>query len=94
MESPRNIVGPQVMKLRNAKGWSQQQMAAACQVAGWDVSRGVIARIEGGVRWVADFELLPLAAMLGVAVPELFPEKERGRFAAAFPVEAHFSASG
>jgi Helix-turn-helix len=94
MESPRNIVGPQVMKLRNAKGWSQQQMAAACQVAGWDVSRGVIARIEGGVRWVADFELLPLSAMLGVAVPELFPEKERARFAAALPAGVpHFSAS-
>lgn len=94
MESPRNIVGLQVMKLRSAKGWSQQQMAAACQVAGFDVSRGVIARIEGGVRWVADFELLPLAGVLGVAVPELFPEKERARFATASPATApHFSSS-
>jgi len=61
MEALRNIVGPQVMQLRNARGWSQEQMAAAAQIKGWDVSRGVIARIEGGVRWVSDFELLELA---------------------------------
>ena len=82
MESLRNIVGPQVMKLRNAKGWSQQQMAAACQVAGWDVSRGVIARIEGGVRCVSDFDLIQLAAVLQTPVGSLFPEEYRHWFSA------------
>lgn len=80
MEAPRNIVGPQVMQLRNARGWSQEQMAAAAQLKGWDVSRGVLARIEGGVRWVADFEVLELAAVLEVAVPELYPAKHRPAF--------------
>ncbi len=80
MESPRNIVGPQVMKLRCAKGWSQQEMATACQVAGWDVSRGVIARIEGGVRWVSDFDLIQLAAVLKTPVGRLFPEEHRQWF--------------
>ena len=74
MEVPRNIVGPQIMRLRSAKGWSQEQMATACQVDGWDVSRGVIARMEGGVRWVADFELIRIAAILQVKVRELYPE--------------------
>ena len=80
MEVPRNIVGPQIMRIRSAKGWSQEQMATACQVAGWDVSRGVIARIEGGVRWVADFELIKTAAILQVKLQELYPESATGLF--------------
>jgi transcriptional regulator with XRE-family HTH domain len=80
MEVPRNIVGPQIMRIRSAKGWSQEQMATACQVAGWDVSRGVIARIEGGVRWVADFELIKIAEILQVKLRELYPESATGCF--------------
>ena len=43
--------------LRSRRGWSQPVLAAKCQLAGWDVSRDIIARIELRVRWVADFEL-------------------------------------
>lgn len=80
MEVPRNIVGPQVMHLRNELGWSQEKLASVCQIQGWDISRGVVARIEGGVRWVADFELLRLAVALNVSVPDLFPPSERSAF--------------
>lgn len=80
MEDPRNIVTPQIIRLRTEKGWSQSDFAAACQRIGWDVSRGVIARSEGGVRWVADAELLQLARVLAVPVPELFPSRERHLF--------------
>jgi transcriptional regulator with XRE-family HTH domain len=80
MDAFRNIVGPQVMQLRNERGWSQEKFAAVCQLRGWDVSRGVVARIEGGVRWVADFELLELAGALNVAVPDLYPKKNRAAF--------------
>lgn len=79
-EGPRNIVGPQVMRLRNERGWSQERLAAVSQLEGWDVSRGVIARIEGGVRWVADFEVLILATVLQVPVPELYPAEKRPLF--------------
>lgn len=80
METPRNIVGPQVMHLRSQQGWSQEKFASVCQIQGWDISRGVVARIEGGVRWVADFELLLLASALKVPVPDLFPDKDRRAF--------------
>ncbi len=80
MNAPRNIVGPQVMLLRNERDWSQEKLASVCQLSGWDVSRGVIARIEGGVRWVADFEVLKLAAVLQVSVPELYPKQNRKAF--------------
>ena len=74
MDAPRNIVGPQVMQLRNQRGWSQEKLATVCQLRGWDISRGVVARIEGGVRWIADFELLDLAAALNVVVQDLYPK--------------------
>lgn len=82
MSSPKNIVGPQVMQLRNERGWSQEKFASVCQLRGWDISRGVVARIEGGVRWVADFELLELATAFKVPVPELYPQKNRVSFKA------------
>jgi transcriptional regulator with XRE-family HTH domain len=71
MDGSRNIVGPQIMQLRNEHGWSQEKFASVCQLRGWDVSRGIVARIQNGIRWVADFELLKLADALKVAVPDL-----------------------
>jgi transcriptional regulator with XRE-family HTH domain len=59
------------MQLRNEHGWSQEKFASVCQLRGWDVSRGIVARIQNGIRWVADFELLKLADALKVAVPDL-----------------------
>jgi transcriptional regulator with XRE-family HTH domain len=80
MDVPRNIVGPQVMNLRYERGWSQEKLASVCQLRGWDISRGVVARIEGGIRWVADFEVLELARALRVAVPDLYPKAKRAAF--------------
>jgi len=75
MARPKNIVGPQLHRLRNARGWSQAQLAAKCQLAGWGVSRGIVAAIEGRVRWVGDFELVMLARVLRVDVHDLLPVK-------------------
>src|SRR5436190_4935961 len=56
-----NIVGPRVRRLRNARGWSQPELAARCQRIGWDIGRDIIARIESQVRLVTDSEILFLA---------------------------------
>ena len=71
-----NVVGPQVRRLRDAAGMSQAALAAACQRRGWDVGRDAIAKIEGGVRWVCDWELLELSKALRCAVAELYPAKD------------------
>ena len=71
VRNPRNISGPKVRKFRNALGLSQPEFAAKCQRSGWDISRDIVARIEGQTRWVADFELVQLAKNLGVDVREL-----------------------
>ena len=52
-------------------------LAAKCQLAGWDVSRDIIARIELRVRWVAYFELMLLAHVLDVPVTSLLPRQVR-----------------
>ena len=66
-----NICGGVVRRLRVERGMSQPEFAAACQRAGWDVSRDIIARIEGGTKLVRDAEVLKLAAVLGVTPNEL-----------------------
>jgi len=74
-KAPKNIVGPQVRRLRNASGMSQNALAAACQRCGWDIERDTISKIEGGRRWVGDAELLELAKALRRPVVDLFPAK-------------------
>ncbi len=75
-----NVVGPEVRRLRIQAGMSQPAFAAKCQRAGWDISRDIVARIEGGSRCVEDRELLMLAKSLGCALPELFPKDAREVF--------------
>jgi ribosome-binding protein aMBF1 (putative translation factor) len=72
---PRNLVGLAVQKLRSERGWSQSMLAAKCQLAGWDISRSIVAAIEGRVRWVGDWEALRLAKVLHVSVADLYPAK-------------------
>jgi transcriptional regulator with XRE-family HTH domain len=73
----KNICGPQIARLRNQLGWSQTDLAAKCQLIGWDVSRDIIARIEGQVRWVGDFELSLLARALQAPILELMSDELR-----------------
>ena len=68
---PRNIVGPVIRELREKQGLTQSAFVAKLNLLGWDVSRDIIARIEGQVRWVADFEIVKLAAGLGMEYTEL-----------------------
>jgi len=74
-KASKNIVGPQVRRLRNASGMSQNALAAACQRCGWDIERDTISKIEGGRRWVGDAELVELAKALRRPVVDLFPAK-------------------
>ena len=70
---PRNIIGPQLRRLRYERGLSQPDLAADCQRKGWDISRDTVANIEGQRRWVADFELMLLSRVLRVPVEVLLP---------------------
>ncbi len=71
MKKPRNIVGPVVRHLREKKGLTQADLAAKLNLAGWDISRETLAKIESRIRWVSDFEVLLLAASLEITGSEL-----------------------
>ena len=73
MKTVRNLVGPQVRRARSRLDLTQESLAAKLQLAGWDVSRASLAKIEAQLRWVADAELYLLADVLGVAMADLFP---------------------
>lgn len=72
--------------LRVSGDWSQSDLGAHCQRAGWDAGRGIVTKIEAGQRQVTDRELVALAWVLGVTVSELvgesaLPETEDARSA-------------
>jgi transcriptional regulator with XRE-family HTH domain len=73
MKHRKNIVGPNVRRLRNNQDISQEKLAANCQLIGWDISREGIAKIESQIRGVSDIELLKLAKALRVHFSVLFP---------------------
>ena len=68
-----NVIGPILRKLRCAKGLTQEQVAARCQVKGFDLTRGTLAKIESQVRAVSDHEIPFLASGVEAKIQELFP---------------------
>jgi DNA-binding XRE family transcriptional regulator len=75
MTAPLNLVGAQVRKFRTRRSWTQETLAAKLQLAGWDVSRESLAKLEAELRRVPDCELLFLAKVLRVQVMDLFPAR-------------------
>ena len=69
-----NLCGKQVAKYRKAMCMSQRQLADALQLAGLDVDKNVIQRIEAGKRFVTDIELCSLANVLHVSLLELLTD--------------------
>ena len=75
----KNNIGPQVRRKRYVLGWSQSTFAAKLQLAGLDISRGGVSKIEARLRFVDDKDLMFLAEVLQVPVQELFPPRESGK---------------
>ena len=70
-----NNIGPQVRRRRYALGWSQSMLAAKLQLAGFDVSRSGVSKIEARLRFVDDKDLMFLSEVLKVPIQELFPRR-------------------
>lgn len=73
MKSALNIIGSNIRKIRAYKGLTQEQVAVKCQVLGFDLTRGTLAKIESGVRSVSDHEIPYLARALEANIEDLFP---------------------
>lgn len=69
-----NICGARIAALRKHLHRSQRQLANALQLAGLDVDKNAIQRIEAGKRFVTDIELVYLTRVLGVSYTDLLDE--------------------
>lgn len=67
-----NIVGNNVRKIREHHGWTQDQLAAKCNLLEWNISRGTLAKIEAKVRRVTDIEVKILTLVLNTEYSDLF----------------------
>jgi transcriptional regulator with XRE-family HTH domain len=67
-----NIIGKNVRFIREKKGWTQEQLAAKCNLIDWEISRGTLAKIESNVRRVTDIEVRYLALALDINIEDLF----------------------
>ncbi len=72
-DGSNNICGKNVAELRKSirPKMSQRALADRLQLAGIDVDKNAVQRIESGLRFVTDIELAALAEIFGVPCDEL-----------------------
>ena len=68
LEGKKNISGDRIHQARATKRISQADLAARMQVKGVFIEREAVSRIETGGRFVADYELMIFAEVLGVTM--------------------------
>jgi len=61
-----NLAGRLVNKLRNQRGWTQDELANRLQYAGWRISRSGLSKIEGGLVYVHDYQFQIFAFVIRV----------------------------
>lgn len=67
-----NLIGPNIREIRKSMNLSQKDLVARCNLLGWDISRGTLAKIESRTRKISDEEVLLFSKVLKVNVDELF----------------------
>ncbi len=72
----KNISGERIRQARVVQRMRQEDLAAKLQIAGVNMERDSISRIEIGTRFVSDFELKVFAKVLGVSVLWLLDMEE------------------
>ncbi len=74
----KNNIGPQVRRLRALRNWAQSTFATKLQLAGLDIDRSGVSKIEARMVFVDDRTMMYLAEALKVEVQELFPKRVQG----------------
>ena len=72
-DGSNNICGKRIRKYREQlpEKTSQKQFSDMLQIAGLDLDKNAIQRIESGDRFITDIELKVIARVLGVSSQEL-----------------------
>lgn len=72
----KNLIGKRLIALRDQNGFSQRDLARQLQLAGYDMDKNVITRIETNKRYVTDLELKALTEIFHVSYDYLIEGKE------------------
>lgn len=62
----KNLIGPRLIELRKQHKLSQRDLSYKLQLAGYDMDKNVITRIETNKRYVTDIEIKALAEIFNV----------------------------
>lgn len=76
----RNVIGPRIRKARRESrpAVSQEDLAARLAIRGVYFDRSAISRMEGGLRFIRDYEIIAIADALGVPIGALFGQDDAG----------------
>ena len=66
-----NACGKNIARLRKELKLSQRQLADKMQLAGIDIDKNAIQRIECGKRYVIDIEIIAFAKVFNVSLEEI-----------------------
>lgn len=73
----KNLISKRLIALRKEHYLSQRDLSHKLQLAGYDIDKNVITRIETNKRYVTDIEIQALAHIFGVSCDYLIEGKER-----------------
>jgi transcriptional regulator with XRE-family HTH domain len=76
---PANLVGPQIRRLRAARGWSQTKLALRLQLSGLNIGREVLAQIEAQTHCLKDKDIPYFAHALKVDLADLYFGNQNGQ---------------
>lgn len=72
----KNLISKRLIELRKANYLSQRDLSHKLQLAGYDMDKNVITRIETNKRYVTDIEIRAFAHVFGVTCDYLIEGKE------------------
>lgn len=73
----KNLISKRLIELRKQQNISQRDLAHKLQLAGYDMDKNVITRIETNKRYVTDIELRALSEVFGVSYDFLIDGKDK-----------------
>ena len=73
----KNLICRRLIELRKQQNLSQRDLAHRLQLAGYDMDKNVITRIETNKRYVTDIELRALSKVLDVSYSFLIDGEDK-----------------
>ena len=73
-DGKNNVCGKRIAELRKAMGISQRELADRLQLLGLDIDKNAIQRIEAGLRFVTDIELIAVKNFFDISYENLLDE--------------------